>query len=184
LRRNQSDPARPDSDARRGSRMSESATFRIVTAQPSEHDQILELFPALASFDVPENRNPRHLWEGDADMLRDWAAGTRPDCFVLVARDDGSGLVGAAMVSMREELLSHNPSAHLEAIVVAARAQRRGIASALLQAAEAQAQELGAKSMTLHVFANNERARSLYEKSGYDGELIRYIKSFTGDALS
>ncbi len=30
--------------------------------------------------------------------------------------------------------------------------------------------------MTLHVFGANVRARGMYEKLGYDGELIRYIK--------
>jgi ribosomal protein S18 acetylase RimI-like enzyme len=30
--------------------------------------------------------------------------------------------------------------------------------------------------MTLHVFANNERARSVYERTGYAGELLRYVK--------
>jgi len=156
----------------------------IAAAEASEHDAILALFPSLASFDVPDRRNPRHLWEGDAVMLKDWAAGKRPDCFVLAARDDAANLLGAAMVSMREELLSHNPSAHLEAIVVAGSAQRMGVATMLLQAAENTARDRGARSMTLHVFASNQRARRLYEKAGYDGELIRYIKPFTGDALS
>jgi len=30
--------------------------------------------------------------------------------------------------------------------------------------------------MTLHVFASNARARGLYERCGYTGELLRYIK--------
>jgi ribosomal protein S18 acetylase RimI-like enzyme len=36
----------------------------------------------------------------------------------------------------------------------------------------------------LHVFATNERARRLYERAGFDGELLRYIKRFRDDALS
>jgi ribosomal protein S18 acetylase RimI-like enzyme len=32
--------------------------------------------------------------------------------------------------------------------------------------------------MTLHVFANNERARSVYDRFGYSGELLRYVKRF------
>jgi ribosomal protein S18 acetylase RimI-like enzyme len=35
---------------------------------------------------------------------------------------------------------------------------------------------MGALTMTLHVFAANTRARGLYENTGYDGELMRYIK--------
>ena len=52
----------------------------------------------------------------------------------------------------------------------------RGIAKALLAMAETAARDLGAGSMSLHVFAVNARARGLYERAGYDGELMRYIK--------
>lgn len=34
----------------------------------------------------------------------------------------------------------------------------------------------GAESMTLHVFSANARARSVYEKAGYEDELRRCIK--------
>ena len=34
----------------------------------------------------------------------------------------------------------------------------------------------GARSMSLHVFSTNMRARAVYERLGYDGELMRYIK--------
>lgn len=158
--------------------------IEIRLASPADAAAIHELLPSLASFEVPESRNPRHLWEGDAVILQEWADGQRPECFVHVASDAGGVLLGASIVSLREELLSHNPSAHLEVIVVSAAAQRRGVATRLLQAAENTARERGARSMSLHVFANNMNARRLYEKAGYDGELMRYIKSFSGDALS
>ena len=47
---------------------------------------------------------------------------------------------------------------------------------ALLDAAEKEAAAHGALTMTLHVFANNARARGFYDRAGYDGELMRYIK--------
>ena len=49
-------------------------------------------------------------------------------------------------------------------------------AAAAAAAAEAEALAHGAETITLHVFAVNTRARDFYEKSGYDGELMRYIK--------
>ncbi len=144
---------------------------------------MLELFPRLASFDLPDNRNPKHLWADDARMLTDWAAGNRDDCFVLVAKDEEDRVLGVVMVTLKPELLSHAPSAHLEALVVADNAEGQGVGGSLLAAAEEEARQRGALSMTLHVFALNQRARKVYERAGYDGELIRYIKSFCDDAL-
>lgn len=139
---------------------------------------MLELFPRLASFDLPDNRNPDHLWGDDARLLTDWASGNRNDCFVHVAKDEDGRVLGVAMVTLKPELLSHEPSAHLEALVVAGDAEGRGVGGSLLAAAEGEARQRGALSMSLHVFSRNHRARKVYERAGYDGELIRYIKSF------
>ena len=144
---------------------------------------MLELFPRLASFDLPDYRNPDHLWADDAKMLKQWADGDRGDCFVHVAKGEKGQVQGVSMVTLRPELLSHSPSAHLEALVVAEGAEGQGIGGSLLAAAEDEARQRGALSMSLHVFAQNHRARRIYERAGYEGELMRYIKPFRDDAL-
>ena len=111
----------------------------------------------------------------DGRVFRGWLAG-RQQCLVHVAVDEDDTVLGFTMVSLRPELLSDEPSAHLEAIALARSAEGKGIAQALLRCAEDAAKARGAESMTLHVFAVNERARRLYEQAGYDGELMRYIK--------
>ena len=158
--------------------------MHIGAANPADLDAILALLPRLASFELPNGRDPKHLWEGDAAMVVDWAAGNNPDYLVSVAKDDDGSLLGMASVSLREELLSHAPSAHLEVIVVADGAEGRGIGKALLEAAEAGARQRGARSMSLHVFAANTNARRLYRAAGYDEELYRCIKPFAKDALA
>ena len=80
------------------------------------------------------------------------------------------------MATLRPELLSKEPSSHLEAIAVAEGLSGKGIGSLLLAAIEKDARSRGAGSMTLHVFATNTRARGFYEGKGYQGELMRYIK--------
>ncbi len=155
----------------------------ISLAEYSDIDSLAALFPRLASFSVPDRRNPKHLWEGDYELLLEWTRGDSPHCLVNVAKDDDGNVLGMTMVTLREELLSHSPSAHLEVLVVAAEAEGCGVGGALLAAAESSAREHGARSMSLHVFARNERARAIYERAGYDGELLRYIKPFDDDAL-
>lgn len=156
----------------------------IEPANPQDYDEMLALFPRLASFELPNDRNPDHLWGGDAEMLRDWAIAGNEDCLVNVAKETDGTIVGLTMVTLGEELLSHAPSAHLEVIVVAESAEGRGVGKVLLETAEATARERGAQSMSLHVFVTNARARRVYKRAGFDEELIRCIKSFTKDALS
>ena len=149
--------------------------FIIRDGKSSDVPSIRELFPLLASFDVPETRNPEDLWRSDEAMLMAWARGERDDVFVRVAQD-GDTLLGITMTSLREELLSHEPSAHLEAIVVAQAAQGRGVGPRLMTDAEVEAKNRGAKSLTLHVFGTNQKARRMYAKLGYQAELLRCIK--------
>jgi ribosomal protein S18 acetylase RimI-like enzyme len=153
--------------------------FQIRDAGSADGAAMLALLPRLADFDYPPHRNPAHLWQHDAALLRRWLAGDAPQCLVQVAvRDDE--VVGLTLTSLRPDSLSDEPAAHLEAIVVAPQAEGAGAGKALLQAAERNAIAHGARSMTLHVIATNDRARGFYERCGYYGELLRYIKPLGG----
>ena len=113
-------------------------------------------------------------------MLQRWLDGDAAECLVHVAVDEEQNLLGFTLVSLRPEMLSHEPSAHLEAIAVGEGAEGKGVGQALLATAEGAAMANGAQTITLHVFASNTRARGFYERSGYDGELLRYIKDLDG----
>ena len=151
-------------------------SYELCPATPADVDQILELFPRLAAFDVPKNRCAEDLWRGDAELLRLWSTGQMPQCLVHVAVNTEQIILGIAMAQLREELLSHAPSAHLEVIIVRDDAEGQGIGKALIQMIEQAVREQGARSVSLHVFASNTRARAVYERLGYSAELIRYIK--------
>ena len=154
--------------------------YTISEANTHDLDKIEALLPRLADFDVPTHRVREHLWHGDRDMVRDWAAGKRDDVNAIVATSqDERKIIGVAVISFRKELLSGDPSAHLEVLALDKSAEGHGIATALMQEAEKLASSNGALSMSLHVFANNTRARALYERKGFDGELMRYYKPLT-----
>lgn len=151
-----------------------------VVTRPNEplRDRVLALMPRLAQFDLPERRVREHLWQSDAAMMQRWFDGDAPAVHVFVAALDDEPVAGLAMFSLREELLSHTPSAHLEALAVRDGCEGRGVGSALLERCHEEARRLGAHSMTLHVFARNTRARAVYARAGYDEELLRCIRWF------
>ncbi len=151
--------------------------YEIRSATAADGDAMLALMPRLAEFDIPDSRDPEHLYRDDAALLREWIAGNTVDCLVQVSESVDGAILGLSLVRLRPEALSHEPSSHLEAIAVAKEAEGKGVAKALLAAAEGEAMLQGAQTMTLHVISTNTRARRFYERSGYDGEMIRYIKS-------
>jgi ribosomal protein S18 acetylase RimI-like enzyme len=61
-------------------------------------------------------------------------------------------------------------------LAVSDEAEGRGVGSALLDACESWARARGSDRLTLHAMVANTRARTLYERRGYVGELVRYVK--------
>ena len=150
--------------------------YTIRDATTADGEAMLALMPRLADFEVPASRNPEHLYRDDAKLLQRWLDG-KEECLVQVAETDAGKIAGFTLVRMRPEMLSGDPSSHLEAIAVNESAEGKGVARSLLNAAEQGAKDRGALTMTLHVIASNARARAFYDRSGYDGELVRYIKA-------
>ncbi len=150
--------------------------YSIRTATISDVEAMRTLLPRLADFDLPQRRAPEDLWRSDEEMLLGWQRGDEPDLMAHLAVDEADSILGVVVVRLGEELLSHAPSAHLEVLAVAKGMEGLGIGKALIVEAERSARDHGARTMTLHVFGKNSRARRLYERLGYDGELIRYIK--------
>ncbi len=150
--------------------------IRFATAEDGE--AMYALLPRLAAFEFPKNRTPEHAYTGDGKMLKKWMAGEHPEAFVYVAEDAENNILGWSYVTMQPEFMSYAPGCHLEVILVDENASGAGIGKALLKISEEEAKKRGAKSMTLHVWENNKIARSIYEKNGFESELMRYIKWF------
>ena len=62
-------------------------------------------------------------------------------------------------------------------IVVTTEAEGKGAGKLLLEKADAWAKEKHARWITLNVFNENFRARSVYEKAGYKIEWVKYLKN-------
>jgi ribosomal protein S18 acetylase RimI-like enzyme len=149
--------------------------FTTRAAETGDVDAIVELLPRLADYPLPSRREAHMFWSSDADLVRRWAAGEAPASFVRVGVESES-VVAAAVVTMNTDYFSGEPNAHLEAIAIHSTADGHGLGRRLIEECELEARRLGARSMSLHVLGNNQRARAIYQKLGYDEEMIRAVR--------
>ncbi len=106
-----------------------------------------------------------------ADMTGD------ADSLLLVAETE-SGVEGflSACVEHHPDDLLDSPYLTIEFVEIIPGSESRGLATALLQAAEQFAREQDIANVDLSVWQGNGRARSLYEHLGYAPIEIRMVK--------
>lgn len=116
--------------------------------------------------DVPALLRLERYFPGDrigARALRRFVRSATADVWVAVAGPDGD-VVGDAVVLYRRGVAA----ARLYSIVVDPAERGRGVANALLEQAEAVAAERGSVAMRLEVRVDNDAARRLYERRGFE----------------
>ena len=118
-------------------------------------------------------------WRNVADERRYLRAIRRyPNAAVFVAEDEGE-IVGRLSVARDQ----HPASRHVAdlGLMVAASHRRRGIGTALLEAAVRWGKDVGVRKLELHVFPWNTGAIALYERFGFVQEGYRKAHYLRGD---
>lgn len=141
----------------------------------SDEAAVLALADQLAAFPVPAWRTAREIQRADDDVLRAALGSEAPGSIAFVAVGPG-GLDGVVCLTTRRDYFTQAPMAHVEVLAVDPAAQGRGVARALMKSAEGWAREAGLTRISLNVWAQNERARGLYEHLGYKPETMHYLK--------
>jgi putative acetyltransferase len=156
----------------------------IRPAEPSDASALVALAAAVGR-EAGEWLLTTETWRPVADERRYLKAVRRhADAAVYVAVD-GESIVGRLSLARDP----HPASAHVAdlGLMVAADHRRRGIGTALLEAAVAWAEGSGVRKLELHVFPWNEPAIQLYERFGFEREGLRrahYVRDGeTVDAL-
>ena len=152
--------------------------FKIQEAESHHREAVLKLLPMLAGFQTPKERKPEEFWQGDAVLVKQHFDEKNRDTRVWIAVDETDHILGTLLLRYNQDPLNEQTNAHVEVLAVCEQAEGKGVASKLLEIAEAETRKQQAFSLSLNVFSNNERARSLYQKFGFDEEMIRCIKRF------
>jgi ribosomal protein S18 acetylase RimI-like enzyme len=148
----------------------------IRPARADDEPALLGLLQRLADFPLPQWRSGDQIAAADRGLLAEAIRRPAPDTAILVAEDPPGSPAGFSFTTTRPDYFTGRPHAHLEVLTVAPGREGRGIARALLQATEGWARDRGYPHLTLNVFATNQRARTLYERLGYQPETLHYIK--------
>ncbi|MFL5943919.1 MAG: GNAT family N-acetyltransferase [Gaiellaceae bacterium] len=150
----------------------------VRRAEPSDAEGLKELADAVGT--EPEGwLVTTDGWRDVADERRYLRAIRRyPNAAVFVADDEGA-IVGRLSIARDQ----HPASPHVAdlGLMVAASHRRRGIGTALLQAALQWAGESGVRKLELHVFPWNKAAIALYENFGFEQEGYRKSHYRRGD---
>jgi ribosomal protein S18 acetylase RimI-like enzyme len=155
-----------------------SEPVKIREYAPADQDAIMALAPRLTDGKPPWRDDDAWLaavrtWIADAAK----AAGT-PDNVVFVAVD-GDQIVGVVHAAERTHFTGQ-VDAYVGELVTAPGQERRGIARALMQAAEKWGAARGLDYLTLETGMLNHGARAFYQAIGYLEEDVRLTKQIRG----
>jgi ribosomal protein S18 acetylase RimI-like enzyme len=128
--------------------------------------------PAEISDEDALTRIERETWSlhvsPNVYIPRPFFKNTRPEEVLVAVLDDE--VAGFLCLRPATPLASNAHVLMIDNLGVAPTAQRKGVASALLEAAETYASERKIERLTLRVLSVNTAARALYERHGYETE--------------
>jgi GNAT superfamily N-acetyltransferase/ketosteroid isomerase-like protein len=115
----------------------------------------------------------------DEAVARSIAASLEPgrdDAAVFIAEETDGTPLGFVHVHTARDFFTGEEHGHVSDLVTASGEEGRGIGRALMEAGEGWSRDRGHRLLTLNVFADNTRARALYERIGYGPDTTKMVK--------
>lgn len=152
-----------------------SNSFIIRPAIDTDRQFIFELSPRLAEV-------ARMPWHTDTavqkmhdDYFAEVFANASPLQATFIAEQNKVPLGFIHTCSYKDEI-SNEACGTVPLLGVCSKAQGMGVGQALIKAAEGWSKEQGYRLLHLEVFSNNDKAKSFYQKLGFEAETIHMIK--------
>ena len=156
--------------------MPDAAAVRVRPATAGDREWILQLAPGLHDFGPPPYREREVMDRAVVASIGAALAGAVPGAEVLVAEGPEGARLGFVHLHGATDFFTGERHGHVSDIVVAPRAQGRGVGQRLMAAAEDWARSRGYRLLSLHVFDGNARARAFYRQLGYGPDIVKLIK--------
>lgn len=150
--------------------------WRVRPARLSDRTFILGITQRLAQgFELPSWRTEREVVAAESATLEEALRPGTERAALLVAEDAEGEPGGYVHVNVETDYFGRT-LAHIGILAVSSEAEGRGAGRTLVEAAEGWARSEGLDLITLNVFANNQRARALYQRLGYGPDTLHYAK--------
>lgn len=157
--------------------MTDQTRITIRPADGSDRSFILGLAERFVAFELPPWRAHDETAAGVyRDIERHFRERPETSHFFVAETADGTR-AGFLHLQSTIDFFTGASNCHVSDIAVAPGLDGHGIGSRLLAFAEAFAKGRGCRFVTLSVFPANARARALYERHGFDVELLRMTKA-------
>jgi ribosomal protein S18 acetylase RimI-like enzyme len=143
--------------------------------QPSDASQVLALAPRLTEW-VAAWREPRAVLQAVQGWITTSLGHASQSGHMVYVAVSGGGVVGVVTVCESAHFTGQ-VDAYVGELAVASGLERRGIATQLMDAAEAWAVQRGLAYLTLETGAANRPARLFYAQRGYLEEDVRLTKA-------
>ena len=156
--------------------MSSDSNVKTRSASIDDKEFILSLLPRLEEFGPPPWRNTAQMLATDIQVLSDTLSNIMPGDAIFIAEDDRSVALGFIHLQIGKDYYYHEAHAHIANIIVAPEGEGRGIGRVLIEKGEEWARSQGFRWLTLSVFAQNTRAREVYQRLGYGEDIMKYVK--------
>ena len=151
-------------------------TVRIRLAHADDDEFILGLAGRFVAFELPPWRKRSETLAGIREDIARHLRDLPPGSHLFVAENDDAERCGFLHLQTQKDFFTGALNCHISDIVVAPEFDGRGVGRALLDYADNWAKRHRCRFVTLAVFPGNERARSVYERSGFGVELLRMAK--------
>ncbi len=156
--------------------MIDNSKIKIRPANLNDKYFVISLLPRLAEFGLPAWRNEAQMVATDAQIVTDKLLVNQPGTAIFIAEDEKNNPLGFIHLHTGNDYYNKEKHGHISDVIIAPGLEGLGIGLLLMNKGEEWARSNGYRWLTLSVFAQNVRARELYNKLGYGEDIMKYVK--------
>ena len=155
--------------------------IRVRQYQSKDRDFVMSQIPRFSEFDLPAWRQKGEIDHATQTSLQKALEEREPDAAIFIAEDEMATPAGFIHLQMQIDYFGERHG-YISDLAVDKTFEGQGVGHLLLETAETWTGTTGCRLLSLYVFAGNSHARRVYEKYGFDQEVIKYVKEIGQDS--